>query len=229
MIKEALQYITGLTCKYKEGSGACKGGCQKRRRNKSMRNKAVLRGLAWILSAATVMTSIPVSAAELMPDSGVATEANVSEASAVVEDASDAAGAEESKADTTDEEKDASAKETEGSDAAKDAASEDASAKEAEEKDATKDTATKSEEKSQADAAAASDSQQASDAKDESADATKKETSTKITYSYVYTGQEISAQLAEGESVKGGTASAVKVGTYTVELADEDGETREQT
>ena len=194
-----------------------------------MRNKAVLRGLAWILSAATVMTSIPVSAAELVPDNGVATEASVSEASAVVEDASDAAVAEESKADTTDEEKDASAKETEGSDATEDAASEDAPAKEAEEKDATKDTAAKSEDKAQADTAAASDSQQASDARDESADAAKKETSTKITYSYVYTGQEISAQLAEGESVKGGTASAVKVGTYTVELADEDGETREQT
>ena len=45
--------------------------------------------------------------------------------------------------------------------------------------------------------------------------------------SYVYTGQEIAVALPDGETVTGGTASAVNVGEYTVELVDAEGVTQE--
>ena len=39
-----------------------------------MRNKTMRRGLAWILSAATIMGSVPVSAEELIYDTDVVSE-----------------------------------------------------------------------------------------------------------------------------------------------------------
>lgn len=39
-----------------------------------MRNKTMRRGLAWILSAATIMTSVPVSAEEIVLDTNVVSE-----------------------------------------------------------------------------------------------------------------------------------------------------------
>ena len=55
-----------------------------------MRNKTMRRGLAWILSAATIMTSVPVSAEEIVLDTNVVSE---DEAAAEEQKAEDSEGA----------------------------------------------------------------------------------------------------------------------------------------
>lgn len=153
-----------------------------------MRNKTMRRGLAWILSAATIMTSVPVSAEEIVLDTNVVSE--------------DEAAAEEQNVDADLEEEVVEDDEDIESQAADDE-------EEAVVIDGTDgDTESSPQETEDGQAPAVADMEDP--------------------YSYVYTGQEITPVLAEGETVVDGTASAVNVGEYTVELTDAEGVTREQ-
>ena len=152
---------------------------RKKRRKKGMRNRAMRRSLAWLLTAATVVSYIPVSAAEVVVESEAGEE--------VVLDAEEEAA--EAAADTENS--------TEGAESAEVV---DSFIEGIEEVPTVDDAAE-----------------------------TESESAESETYSYVYTGQEIAVALPDGETVTGGTASAVNVGEYTVELVDADGAAQELT
>lgn len=153
-----------------------------------MRNKTMRRGLAWILSAATIMTSVPVSAEEIVLDTNVVSE--------------DEAVAEEQNADADLEEE-----------VVEDDADIESQVADDEEEAVVIDG---TDEDSEVSSQIIEDGQTAATVE------------TEDPYSYVYNGQEIAPVLAEGETVVDGTASAVNVGEYTVELMDAEGVTREQ-
>ncbi len=154
-----------------------------------MRNKTMRRGLAWILSAATIMTSVPVSAEEIVLDTNVVSE-------------EDEAVAEEQNADADLEDE-----------VVEDDVDIESQVADDEEEAVVIDG---TDEDSEASAQTIEDGQTAAAVE------------TEDPYSYVYTGQEITPVLAEGETVVDGTASAVNVGEYTIELMDAEGVTREQ-
>ena len=141
-----------------------------------MRNRAMRRSLAWLLTAATVVSYIPVSAAEVVVEPEAGEE--------VVLDAEEEAA--EAATDAED-----STEETESADNFIEGIEEVPTVDEAAE--------------------------------------TESESAEGDTYSYVYTGEEIAVALPDGETVTGGTASAVNVGEYTVELVDAEGATQELT
>ena len=139
---------------------------KKEEEEKGMRNRAMRRSLAWLLTAATVVSYLPVSAAEVVvePDAG----------EEVVLDA------EEEAAEAVSDSESESTDETDGAE----------SFIEGIEEVPTVDDAAE----------------------------TECESAEGDTYSYVYTGEEIAVALPDGETVTGGTASAVNVGAYMVEL-----------
>ena len=153
-----------------------------------MRNKTMRRGLAWILSAATIMTSVPVSAEEIVLETDV-----VSEEEAAAEEQSVDADLEE---EVIEDDADIESRVID------------------DEEEAVLIDGTDGDGESSPQAAEEGQAPVAADLED--------------LYSYVYTGQEITPVLAEGETVVDGTGSAVNVGEYTVELMDAEGVTREQ-
>ena len=140
-----------------------------------MRNRAMRRSLAWLLTAATVVSYLPVSAAEIVVEPEAGEE--------VVLDAEEEAAGAASDAESE------STEETEGAESFIEGIEEVPTVDEAAE--------------------------------------TESESTEGDICSYVYTGQEIAVALPDGETVTGGTASAVNVGEYTVELVDAEGVTQE--
>ena len=142
-----------------------------------MRNRAMRRSLAWLLTAATVMSYLPVSAAEAVVEPEAGEE--------VVLDA------EEEAAEAVSNSESESTEETDGAEGFIEGIEEVPTVDEAAE--------------------------------------TESESAGGDTCSYVYTGQEITVAVPDGETVTGGTASAVNVGEYTVELVNAEGVTQELT